>query len=157
MTETLRNTRAEYPEGIDYYDPSNRACDTMATAFLMYRIGAPEEVWQPEAIDRISGRNPNMPTEPVQIFNNLLALLEQGAEIIELCPFDSSRLIAEGLSYLEEFYKDDAWLQEDAEDFYSYWKENLDEFIAAYIAFNARITGEFSDRYHSTLDTAFIS
>jgi len=135
-----------FPEGIDYYDPTHTACDSAATAYLMWRIGAPSHLWNPDAIDDISGRLPGKPSDNYMIFKNLLALLENGAEMQEITPFDPSKFLTRGLSYVEEHHKDD-WLKEDPEDFYSYWAETLDDFTEA--------TADFEERTHTDLRHLF--
>lgn len=140
--QNRREIQPIFPEGIDYYDPTNTACDSAATGYLMWLIGAPCELWTPGAIDVVSGRVPGKPTEVSMVLKNLLALLENGAVMHEITPFDPAKFLSQGLSYVEEHHKDD-WLQEDPDDFYSYWEETLDEFTET--------TADFEERIHTDL------
>jgi hypothetical protein len=148
MSITTCETLAEqYPAGIDYYDPTHTACDSAATAFLMWRIGAPEALWYPDAIDMISGRGPGQATSPQMSYANLLALLEEGAEMLEITPFDSSRMYSEGLGYLEEFYQNDPWFIEEPEDFYTCWSDSLEPYIEATDSFERRVRSDFRNSF----------
>ncbi len=158
MSENVeKGQMALYPEGVEYYDPENCACDSVATSFLMYKVGAPRDFWYPSAIDTISGRKPGQPTDSHAVFRNLLALLEKGAEIVELCPFESERLKREGLAYVEEFCSD-SWLKEDPASFYNYWGSgNLELFTEAYANFDDRVRNDFKSSYQTIHRSAEIA
>lgn len=148
---TFPKHETDYPPEIDYSDPTNRACDSIVTAFLAYRIGAKAELWQPSAIDKISGRSGGTATQPAQAYTNILTLLENGAEIVETGLFDTNRLLKEGRSYLEEFYKK-TWLAGDPEGFGSFWDSSLSDLVDATLSFDERIRQDFSHTYTRVLE-----
>jgi hypothetical protein len=149
--QNFEKCSTEFPAEIDYYDPTNSACESAATAYLMWRIDAPSVLWAPEAIDGISGRQPGQATEAYMVYKNLLGLLEQGAELTEVAPFDPSKLLSSGIVYLEEFHKN-SWVKEEPEHFYNFWAVELDTFTEAIANFEERVNTEFRHSFHRTIE-----
>ncbi len=108
-----------YPGSIDYQQAGDHACYSAAVAYLMFRLNAPDELWHPRAIDKITGRQSGEPTQDMQV--GLLALLEQGATLTEISDFDRERFQEQGLGYLTEYCVGHPFLEDDPEAFYATW------------------------------------
>lgn len=137
-----------YPPEIEYFDPGNSACDPITTAYLLWRIGASEDLWQPNAVAEISGQLDGELSEPARGYRNTLLLLENEADIVNIDPFDRKRLVAEGLDYMADFHAD-GWLKDDPTGFQNYWQDNLEEFVDASKEFDLRTQRDFSSTYRS--------
>jgi len=100
---TLREAHGQhYPEGVDYRQATDdRACVPASIAYLLFRIGAPRELWTPDAVDVHLGRRPGEPAHNLQ--SGVLLLADNGARITEISSYDKDRFIRGGLEYLVEY------------------------------------------------------
>ena len=145
-----------YPTGIDYH-PDDNACVSASLAYLMFRIDAPKQFWQPKAIDTITGRTPGGLT-----FNagaGLLALMDLGAEITDIVSFDNNRFIKEGLPYLEEYHSE-GWLKDTPQAFYEYWTDERlsiqQKYTADFLAGSA-VYGKQYEHFQADPTTALLT
>lgn len=124
------------PEDINYYAPNENWCDSAAKAYLMYRLGAPPRLWEPSAIDELTGRQAGERTSDDSAA--WLALLSLGTTLKIISDFDDQRFIKEGKPYLDEFYAD-KWYKKDPAGFDSYWTaQRVEAEIASCEAFNTK-------------------
>jgi hypothetical protein len=86
-TEVLGHS---FPADIDYF-PDKSSCVSSAYAFTLYKIGAPEELWQPAAIDIILGRKPGEVTYSAGVLNPVL--MDQGARLTSIASFENARFV----------------------------------------------------------------
>lgn len=122
------NIYPPYPEHVTYYRPSEQHCHSAAVSYVLYRIGAPKELWHPQAIDQITGRQPGDFTSDMSLGD--IALLDNGAELVSIRDFDYRRYIVEGRGYAEQYHAD-KWCKQDPASFDAYW---TDERLAVDIA-----------------------
>ncbi len=132
-----------YPADIQYH-PDENACTPAAFAFLMFRIGAPEPLWTPGAMDAMTGRKPGELTHNSGVLVH--ALLGQGATIVECSSFDNNRFVRDGLQYLEEYHAA-GWLGSNPAAFYDYWTDSRIDVQMQHTADYIKGVAKYGDSY----------
>lgn len=149
--------RQVYP-AVDYH-PDEAACFSSTVAYLMSRIGAPEDWWSPGAIDAITGRERGEPTHNSQA--EILALLEQGANVTTISAYDRALFVEHGLDYLAAYcsrysHSSGSYIQTDPDLFFTRWTPALINTHRRYEAALLEGVKRYPDQYRWEQRTASV-